>query len=40
MRPAKLQLVLAWVEIHKEDLLADWKLAVKGQNILPIEPLR
>jgi hypothetical protein len=38
--PAKLKLVLAWVEIHKEDLLADWKLAVKGQNILPIEPLR
>jgi hypothetical protein len=38
--PAKLKLVLAWVEIHKEDLLADWKLAVNGQNTLPIEPLR
>ena len=38
--PAKLKLVLAWVEIHKEDLLVDWKLAVKGQHILPIEPLR
>jgi hypothetical protein len=38
--PAKLKLVIAWVEIHKEDLLADWKLAVKGQNVLPIEPLR
>lgn len=38
--PAKLKLVLAWVEIHKEDLLADWQLAVKGQNPLPIDPLR
>jgi hypothetical protein len=38
--PAKLKLVLAWVEIHKEDLLVDWKLAVNGQNTLPIEPLR
>ena len=38
--PVKLKLVFAWVEIHKEDLLADWKLAVKGQNALAIEPLR
>jgi hypothetical protein len=38
--PAKLKLVLAWVEIHKEDLLADRQLAVKGQNPLPIDPLR
>jgi Domain of unknown function (DUF4160) len=38
--PAKLKLVIAWVEIHKEDLLTDWELAVKGQNVLPIEPLR
>lgn len=38
--PAKLKLVLAWVEIHKEDLFADWQLAVKGQNPLPIDPLR
>jgi hypothetical protein len=37
---AKLKLVLAWVEIHKEDLIADWQLAVKGQNPLPIDPLR
>lgn len=38
--PAKLKLVIAWVEIHKEDLLVDWKLAVEGQNVLSIEPLR
>ena len=35
----KLKLVQAWVEIHKEDLLADWKLAVSGQNPYPIKPL-
>lgn len=38
--PPKLKLVLAWIEIHKEDLFADWTLAVKGQNPLPIDPLR
>ena len=30
----------AWVEIHKEELLADWKLAVLGEQIFKIEPLR
>ena len=36
----KLKLVQAWVEIHKEELLADWKLAVLGEQIFKIEPLR
>jgi len=30
----------AWIEIHKEDLLADWELAVTGQPPLPIDTLR
>ena len=34
------QLVQAWIEIHREDLLADWELAVSGQQVFPIEPLR
>ena len=38
--PAKLKLVAAWIEIHKEELMADWKLAVRGQPVFPIEPLR
>ena len=39
--PAKnLKLVQAWVEIHKEELLADWKLAALGEQIFKIEPLR
>lgn len=36
----KLKLVEAWVEIHKEELLAYWKLAVAGEPIFKIEPLR
>ena len=37
---AKLQLVLAWVEIHREELLADWKLAVEGQTVFKIDGLK
>jgi len=37
---AKMKLVQAWVEIHQEDLLADWKLAVAGEPVFKIEPLR
>ena len=39
--PAKqLKLALAWAEIHKEELLADWGLASKGELPFPIEPLK
>jgi hypothetical protein len=38
--PRKLKLVRAWIEIHQEDLLADWQLAVNGKAIFTIEPLR
>jgi hypothetical protein len=38
--PAKLKLVLAWVEIHRDDLLADWTLASRGEPLFRIEPLR
>ena len=27
----KHKLVVAWIEIHQEDLLVDWQLAVKGK---------
>ncbi len=36
----KLKLVVAWVEIHKESLLADWKLAVEGNTVFKIEALK
>ena len=36
----KLRLVQAWIAIHEEELMADWALAVKGEPIFPIDPLR
>ena len=37
---SKLRLAQAWVEIHREDLLADWKLAVEGRDVFKIDPLK
>ncbi len=37
---AKMKLVQAWIEIHRDDLLADWKLAVAGEPVFRVEPLR
>ena len=36
----KMKLVQAWIEIHKENLLANWKLAVAGEPVFKIAPLR
>ncbi len=36
----KERLVLAWVEIHREELLADWKLASNGELPFKIDPLK
>jgi hypothetical protein len=39
--PAKqLKLVQAWIEIHKEELYADWELAVAGEEPFRISPLQ
>lgn len=37
---SKMKLVQAWIEIHNESLLADWKLAVTGEAVFKIDPLR
>jgi len=37
--PNKHKLVVAWIEIHREELLADWELAVNGKNPFPIKGL-
>lgn len=34
------RLVLAWVELHQEELLADWALVMKGEEPFRIEPLK
>ena len=36
----KMRLVQAWIEIHQEELMSDWDLAVSGQQPQKIEPLR
>jgi hypothetical protein len=38
--PQKLKLVRAWIEIHHENLLADWEMAVNGKTVFTIDPLR
>ena len=38
--PKQTKLALAWAEIHKEELLANWELASKGELPFPIEPLK
>jgi len=35
----KHKLVVAWIEIHQEDLLADWDLAVNGKKPFSIRGL-
>lgn len=37
--PSKHKLVVAWIEIHQDDLLADWDLAVNGKKPFPIRGL-
>ena len=39
-RTAKLKLVQAWIEIHQDELMRDWHLAVTGQPIFRIDPLK
>lgn len=39
-KPNKLKLVQAWIEIHKEELMADWELASQGETIFKIDPLK
>jgi hypothetical protein len=34
------KLVLAWTEIHKEELMANWQLASNGELPYLVEPLK
>lgn len=38
--PKQLRLVLAWIEIHKDELMADWELAATGEEPFRIQPLQ
>lgn len=34
------RLVIAWIEIHREELYADWKLCQNGEKPFKIQPLK
>ena len=34
------KLVLAWAELHQEDLMADWSLVMNGEAPFKIQPLQ
>jgi hypothetical protein len=34
------KLVEAWIELHRDELLADWQLAISGQDLFKIDPLK
>ncbi len=36
----QLRMVMAWIEIHRDELLADWELATAGEEPFRIPPLR
>ena len=40
IRRNKQRLVQAWIEIHQEELMADWELAIDGEQIFRIDPLK
>lgn len=40
MPQSKLKLILAWMEIHNDELAANWKMLSNGDGFYKIEPLR
>lgn len=40
LRSNKMKLVQAWIEIHQDELMADWELAIAGEPIFRIDPLK
>ncbi|MEI6155233.1 MAG: DUF4160 domain-containing protein, partial [Deltaproteobacteria bacterium] len=40
LKSNKMRLVQAWIEIHQEELMADWTLASQGETVFKIDPLK
>ena len=40
LKTNKMKLVQAWIEIHNDELMADWELASSGETIFKIDPLK
>jgi hypothetical protein len=37
---SKMKLLQAWIELHRDELVANWQIAVSGEQPYKIEPLR
>ncbi len=40
MRADRLHMVQAWIHIHHDELVADWNIALSGEKVFRIDPLR
>ena len=40
MPKRQIQFIAAWAELHKDELLANWELAINEQPLYKIAPLR
>lgn len=40
LAPRQLRMVQVWVDLHREELLADWEIAKEGDEPFRIDPLR
>jgi hypothetical protein len=39
-QPTNKRIGATWIEIHQDDLLADWELASAGESVFKIDPLK
>lgn len=37
---SKMRLIQAWIELHKDELVANWELTLAGEQPYKIDPLR
>jgi hypothetical protein len=40
LKGSKMKLVQAWIEIHQDELMANWELASNGEQVFRIDPLK
>ena len=40
LKKPQLRLVQAWITLHADELMANWKLAIDGKSIYKIDPLK
>ena len=40
LKRSQMRLVQAWIEIHQDELLQNWELAIDGKAVFKIEPLK